>query len=248
MWFVYFIQNSISGKVYVGITGYGVANRWSRHKTDLKRGCHKNGHLQSAWNRYGANAFECVTLDSGLTREQAGETEENLRVWFEALDFCYNMKPGGGGGIPLTEEAKRKIGEKNRINSRGNSSHKGHKHSEETKRVIREKRASQVTTDAMKATMFLPGITPWNKDKSEVYSEEALSRMSVSGRNRPMPEKSKAYKFAAGQEPWNKGRKHSEESIERMRRAKRNPSDEIREKLRQAALRQWQKRREGGPH
>ncbi len=58
----YLITNLVNGKVYVGSTGKSLAGRWWRHKHTLRKGTHRNSHLQRAWNKYGEAAFVCETL------------------------------------------------------------------------------------------------------------------------------------------------------------------------------------------
>lgn len=53
---VYEILNTTNGKRYIGST-VDLARRERQHFGDLRRGVHRNLHLQSAWNKYGAGAF-----------------------------------------------------------------------------------------------------------------------------------------------------------------------------------------------
>lgn len=82
------------------------------------------------------------------------------------------------------------------------------------------------------------GKTPWNKGKTNVYSDETLNKMSKSkkgqqawNKNRPWPIEVKAKiskaskgqrrslntEFKKGMTPWNKGKKWSNETKEKMR-------------------------------
>ena len=56
---IYKIINKINGKYYVGSsTGIlGCKGRWAEHRCCLKYNNHGNGHLQSAWNKYGKDSF-----------------------------------------------------------------------------------------------------------------------------------------------------------------------------------------------
>lgn len=53
---VYVIENTESGRVYVG-SAVNLRARRHTHWGSLQRGCHKNAHLQSAWDKYGSDAF-----------------------------------------------------------------------------------------------------------------------------------------------------------------------------------------------
>lgn len=59
---VYAIVNTVNGKRYVG-SSRDIAIRWRGHKADLKRGAHHSRILQSAWNKYGRDAFMIITLE-----------------------------------------------------------------------------------------------------------------------------------------------------------------------------------------
>lgn len=57
---VYMIVNSLNGRRYIG-SAASLSRRQYDHFYDLAKGVHKNRHLQSAWRKYGANAF-CFTV------------------------------------------------------------------------------------------------------------------------------------------------------------------------------------------
>ena len=53
----YVIINKINNKCYIGST-INLHRRLTEHKTRLKGNYHSNKHLQSSWNKYGADNFE----------------------------------------------------------------------------------------------------------------------------------------------------------------------------------------------
>jgi len=59
---IYQIRCKRNGKVYVGST-VNLSQRWTRHVYSLRRGNHKNIHLQQAWNKYGKDSFEFSILE-----------------------------------------------------------------------------------------------------------------------------------------------------------------------------------------
>lgn len=70
---IYKILNIINNKVYVGSANI-IEKRWRDHKWYLNHNIHHNSHLQSSWNKYGADAFEFTILlecetDDLLTNE-----------------------------------------------------------------------------------------------------------------------------------------------------------------------------------
>ncbi len=195
---IYIITNTRNNRVYVGSSA-NTHKRLIQHKGDLNRGDHCNPHLQSAWKKYGSNAFqfsilEKVEIDSLVPREQ---------YWIDFFrsaqpKYGYNMAPVAGSvigvkrsdgfkqgvsefhkGKKLTEEHKRKIAEANR----------GRKHTEETKKKVSEHSAMKGIASE-KHPMYGKKHTP-----------EALKKIS---------EKSKGHapnsgSFKKGEEPWNKG-------------------------------------------
>lgn len=58
---VYAIVNKTNGKQYIG-SAKNCTARWSGHRHRLQRGTHHCRHLQSAWHKYGAAAFEFKPL------------------------------------------------------------------------------------------------------------------------------------------------------------------------------------------
>lgn len=100
---IYRIRCQVNGHFYIGSTIENFANRWSKHRTDLRRGRHQNPRLQRAWNKYGSSAFEFEVLEVVDDRGQMTEREQAwLDIYFGRSD-CYNIMPnarrGGGEGV-----------------------------------------------------------------------------------------------------------------------------------------------------
>lgn len=71
---IYRITHAASGKTYVGSSSF-IHQRWSQHRTRLRRGDHHCQHLQSSWTKHGESAFEFSVIevcnrDDLLQREQ----------------------------------------------------------------------------------------------------------------------------------------------------------------------------------
>ena len=120
---IYRITNTIDGKSYIGKTGMNFGDRWDSHRSLLNSGKHDNPYLQNAWHKYGGENFEFaiveVVEDAGLLN--CLEIEHIAKYKSDGLS--YNLHDGGDGGYNLgkhlSDETKRKIGEKNRINMLG---------------------------------------------------------------------------------------------------------------------------------
>lgn len=134
---IYGIRNKINNKVYVGKTEVNFGDRWDSHKSKLRYNRHDNSHLQRAWNKYGEENFEFYIIEESSpvwNSETFNEKEKQYIKKYKDCKMAYNMSEGGDGalGCHLSEETKRKIGEKNRINDLGR------KASEETKKKMSE--------------------------------------------------------------------------------------------------------------
>lgn len=127
---IYGIVNNVNGNVYVGQTKMNFGDRRDTHFSELNNNKHYNTHLQHAWNKYGKENFSFVVLHDLQEGEDIDELEKRFIKEYKNKGMSYNVSPGGNApniGTHLSEETKKKIGEKNRINSTGR------KQSEETK-------------------------------------------------------------------------------------------------------------------
>lgn len=113
--FLYEITNIVTGMGYVGITKGRVRHRWWSHKKDLRAGKHGNRWLQSAYDKYGHEAFEYKVRETFLSIEDLENAEK--RILEEEKHRLYNIKKGGYSApfVTHTEETKKKIGEASKI-------------------------------------------------------------------------------------------------------------------------------------
>ena len=109
---VYAIRNILNNKVYIGSSAVSLPRRILQHKRALRRGDHKNNHLQSAWNKYGEKSFRFEILvvcckEECLTNEQKFITKYKS---FNRL-FGYNRRPTAENqlGLKHKEETKSKL-------------------------------------------------------------------------------------------------------------------------------------------
>ena len=131
---IYCIENTQNGHRYIGSSG-NITQRFGDHKSSLKRGRHVNKHLQSAWNKYGADAFkfsviEYCDVDQLAVREQ---------FYIDSTNPEYNKARGVFASMLGYKHSAETV-EKNR------QSHIGLVQSEESKE---KKRAYRHTAEAI---------------------------------------------------------------------------------------------------
>lgn len=173
---IYRITNKINGNTYIGKTGMNFGDRWDCHKSKLNNNKHDNPHLQKAWIKYGSDSFEFCIVETVDDVNLLNDLEVKYIKQYRDIDKCYNILDGGDGGFMLgshlSEETKRKIGEKNRANMLGR------KLSDETKKKMSEsqkKRYSKWTDDdkANWGRMVSEKLSgkKWSKEAKENFSK-----------------------------------------------------------------------------
>lgn len=162
---VYFIINLINGKYYVG-SAVNLLSRWRIHSSMLNRNKHDNSYLQNAWNKYGEEAFEFVAVEIVSNTNDLYKIEQ---LWIDASCCCdrnrgYNQKPKAESslGYKHTDEARKKISNRNKLFGIKPPSALGRKLSEETK-----KRMSLAMTGVKKST-----TVNMKKPKSEEHKRK----------------------------------------------------------------------------
>lgn len=116
---IYAIQNQINSKLYIGIT-VDIQQRWYSHQSCAKHPEWKNKHyyIHSAINKYGADSFVIIKLESFDNAQEALDAEQ---FWIEFFrtdinrfgkEYGYNLTAGGEGawGRKNTPEHNKKIG------------------------------------------------------------------------------------------------------------------------------------------
>lgn len=231
---VYEWANLVNGKVYVGSAARSFAERRDVHISTLRRGEHRNNHLQNAWNLYGEQAFEFKVLE-GCPTELCIEREQFWIDFYHEIDpgRLYNIALVAGSclGVKKSDEVKRRISEKL----------KGKKLSEETKRKLSEshkgKKLSQETRQKMSESRQGEGNPFWGK----THSEETLTKIRKTCRNASLGEKNPFY-----------GRKHTEETKRRHSErvsGENHPfygqkhSEETKKKMSEARKAYWEKKK-----
>lgn len=200
LWAVY-EHISPSGKVYVGITHYDNPNlRWQNGL-----GYQKCPFFWPAIVKYGWDNFQHKIVANGLSRTAACNMEKELIAQYKELQLSYNSADGGIGHTgKFTDEHRKHISESSRSG---------------------EPEIRLKISQSLKAKH----LTPWNKGKTGVYTNETRQRISQSQMGKvspmkgkkvgPMPDeiKAKISKANKGKNTWSKGSKQGPRSEETRR-------------------------------
>lgn len=134
---IYAIENIVNHKVYVGQTKMHFIKRYWHHCWKLANGTHDNCFLQKDYNKYGDSCFRFKILETIKDDTNIDDLERLHILYYRNIGLSYNIQDGGQDrhhSRPLSDEAKRKIGDKNRIHMLGR------KASYETKTKMSSKR------------------------------------------------------------------------------------------------------------
>lgn len=167
MYEIYIAINQITEKVYVGFTSMGIKERFYYHEWDAKRG--SDQYFHNSIRKYGGLKFFSISVICSVsTLEQAEERERFWIKYFRSNDrlLGYNMTEGGVGlrnavqevkdkikrapRKPYTEERKAKLSA--RFSGSGNPNF-GKKHTDESRRKIREAGLGRTHTEESKRRM-----------------------------------------------------------------------------------------------
>lgn len=151
---VYEIVDHITGKTYVGQTMYSLGNRRDSHFALLRHHRHWVKPLQDVWDATEGEAisFEVVAVVSDQNIADMLEITwiEHYQSQGLSLNTMQGGKYAGWAGLHLSDDAKRRIGEKNHVHGLGR------KASAETKAKMsasQKKRCHSPMTDEAKANM-----------------------------------------------------------------------------------------------
>lgn len=166
---IYCIKNVANGKVYVG-QSRNVMQRFSGHRSYLRKGKHTNSYLQASWTAHGEKSFVFSLLED-CAESSLSEAE---MFWIETLESTdrqrgYNLQSGGYGGYP-TDEIRQKMSANSYWKGKPGFWH-GKTFSEAYKKKLQEAAATRPTQNYFGKT----------------HSEETRERLSRAGKGRLPP-------------------------------------------------------------
>lgn len=193
---IYCIECTSNGVKYIGKTRESFYRRWIYHKWELKNGIHNNKYLQNTWNKYGCENFIFYPIESfelfntDADDEKLNQLEIQYIKQYDTYENGFNLTTGGEGvsGNTLSEDAKRKIGEKNRINMLGKT------HSNETRKLMSKVHTGYIKTDEHRKHLSesLTGLkrsdeqkekcrtaNQGSKQKTAKYTEEIIENLKI---------------------------------------------------------------------
>lgn len=179
---IYRITNTVNGMSYIGKTGVNFGDRWDSHRALLNANKHYNHPLQSDWSTYGSDAFEFRIVEEESDPNALNALEIRHINEYRNAGLSYNVHDGGDSsllkGKHLSEETKRKIGEKNRLNMIGK------KASDETRKKMsashRARYAKWSEEDRAAWGQFVS-----SRKKQCHWSDDARERFSLLQRHHP---------------------------------------------------------------
>ena len=230
---IYLIKNIINNKVYIG-SSVNIDRRWVQHKQDLTSGKHHSIHLQQAWDKYGEQNFKFEIIEEVQKQEHLISYEQVYLEYYKSYegDKGYNICKVAGSplGLRHSEETKRKMSEAKRKQSEEtkkkiSEAHNGKKLSEETKRKIGEASKNMSEETKRKISEICSGKKRSEETKRKIseahtgrkLTEEHRNKLSEAKKNISEQTRRKIGEASKGR--W-LGRKHSEETKQKIRDTK----------------------------
>lgn len=108
-WKIYKIENRITLKCYIGITGQPIQNRWKVHCSEANLGT-RHRAIHSALAKYGIENFEFSIIGYATTDDLAKRSERlAIRIYNSLAPNGYNLTSGGDGSYDPSPETRKKM-------------------------------------------------------------------------------------------------------------------------------------------
>lgn len=205
---IYLVQNLLNKKCYVGITKNSIKSRLKQH-TD------RGFHLHDAIRKHHFTNFSIREVDVASSLDEANELEKYyIMLYNTKVPFGYNLTEGGGGtpGYSCSEEEKKLRSKRaSEQHNSGSFGMTGKTHSLETKQKMSDSQKGKRNSLGHKHT-----------EETKLKISNALSGMKRTDEQRQHISKNHA--DVSGEKNPMFGKRHSPETIEKIRAAaiKRN--------------------------
>lgn len=171
--YVYKIENSETGDVYIGVTTKTVDVRFAAHVAKASAG--SKTHLHRAIKKYGISCFSVTILEF-----VDGDVEclfEAERRWIQLLSPSYNMTNGGeGGDTSSSPNYKEAMVRRSSVIAGSNNPFFGRKHSPESRAAISKKKLGVLLSEDHKKAIAAAGLGRKQSKESIEKSARARSR------------------------------------------------------------------------
>jgi group I intron endonuclease len=184
---IYRITCTANGKFYIGST-VNKAQRWARHRRQLRDGTHPNKHMLAAWQAHGEVAFLFDVLEDVAEPAALFAAEQKYLDQHAGKDYCFNwslyagapMRGKSGADTPnfgktMPEDVRQKI--RNKVSGPLSPTY-GMPVPEERKQKIRA------------ANLRFP-------HRERKHTPEAIAKIAAASRGRPVSEETRAKRSAA---------------------------------------------------
>jgi group I intron endonuclease len=201
---IYEIVNTINGKRYVG-SAVAISQRWRQHRCELAKGRH-NPHLQSAWRKYGAEAFEFRVLELVSDPAKLIEREQH---YIDTLNPEYKVARVAGSnlGVKWSDETRARMGEASRRvwscpehRQRMSEAHKGQRATPEQRA-----KASEVMTGRTLSPEHRASVAARNAERNASLEHRAKVSAHFKGRPKTAEQIAKMAASKRGKPAHNKG-------------------------------------------
>lgn len=227
MGIIYRITCVENGKFYIGST-MNKAQRWARHRRELRTGIHMNKNMQASWDKYGETAFifevvEEVESDAMLLLVEQGYLDSVV-----GTEQCFNWAKFAGApmrgksgaetpnfGKPVPEDVRAKIS-----SSLSGSNHPkwGIHLSEETKQKIRESNKAFPHKDRRHTPEAIAKIAAAGKGRVVSAETRAKRSAALKGREMPAAQRAQISRTLSGAGNFWYGKKRPSEFCEKVSR------------------------------
>lgn len=183
---IYQITCTANGKFYIGST-VNKAQRWKKHRGDLRKGIHKNRNMQASWSKYGEDAFVFVVVEEVADPVQLMAAEQRRLDVCVGDPQCFNHNkfadaPMRGLSGPDTPNYGRHWPPE--VRAKISASLSGEKHPNWGKEASPEVRAALAKANE---------TNPW---RGAEHTPEAKAKIGEAGRGRPQSLQTRAKRSA----------------------------------------------------